>query len=73
MSILSEMAKKGWMPCVKDAKFVTNGNEYFFYSTSELKVNQDSSVTATLKSIITADVDLNMVNVFQPEPDGTAP
>jgi tetratricopeptide (TPR) repeat protein len=73
MSILSDMAKKGWMPCVKDAKFVTNGNEYFFYSPSELKINQDSSITATLKSIITADVDLNMVNVFQPEPDATAP
>jgi hypothetical protein len=73
MSILSDMSNKGWLPCVKDAKFITNGNEYFFYSATELKRNQDSSLTSLIKSIVTADVDLNMSNVFQSEYDATAP
>ncbi|MBN8544680.1 MAG: hypothetical protein J0L60_00995 [Ignavibacteria bacterium] len=73
MTILNELSKNGWMPVVKDAQFIKHGNEYFFYSPAELKTNPDSSVTATIKSVVTADVDLNMLNVFQSEFDQTAP
>lgn len=73
MTILTELSKKGYMPVVKDAAFIVKGNEYFFYDPTSLKINADSSVTVTLRSVVTGDVDLNMVNVFTTEMDQTAP
>ena len=73
MNILTEMSQKGYMPVVKDAAFILRGNEYFFYDPASVKINADSSVTVTLRSVVTGDVDLNMVNVFNAELDPAAP
>ncbi|GMU89715.1 MAG: hypothetical protein AMXMBFR49_19220 [Chlorobiota bacterium] len=73
MTILTDMSKKGYMPVVKDAAFIVKGNEYFFYDSSSVRINPDSTLSVTLRSVITGDVDLNMVNVFNTDPDQSAP